>query len=169
MFKVAFPDWYSKYKDAFDAGVWLKDDPGPFLGRAIIYKLQGRLHKDFHDLGPSASFGVGDYTGGEMLFPQLHAKFSYVSPILHLSHHNNFYSRYDPGHVCIFFSSLIYHKVATFYPSTQTASQAEQNITPGRIGSVFFFPSASYKILKDRRPNWGYETAFGRNEALFNP
>lgn len=76
MFKAAFPEWYFKYKDAFDAGVWLKDDPGPFLGRAIIYKLQGRLHKDFHDLGPSASFGVGNYTGGEMLFPQLLAKFS---------------------------------------------------------------------------------------------
>jgi len=80
MFKAAFPQWYEKYRKAFDAGVWLREDPGPFLGRAIIYKLQGRMHKDRNDLGPSASFGVGDYTGGEMLFPQLGAKFSYVSP-----------------------------------------------------------------------------------------
>jgi hypothetical protein len=77
MFKAAFPDWYKKYRQAFDAGVWLRNDPGPFLGRAIIYKLQGTLHKDGQDLGPSASFGVGDYTGGEMVFPQLGAKFSY--------------------------------------------------------------------------------------------
>jgi hypothetical protein len=76
MFKATFPEWYDRYKEAFDAGVWLSEDPGPFLGRAIIYKLQGRLHKDRNDLGPSASFGVGNYSGGEMLFPQLHAKFS---------------------------------------------------------------------------------------------
>lgn len=76
MFQAAFPEWYEKYRVAFAAGVWLQHDPGPFLGRAIIYKLQGRLHKDVHDLGPSISFGVGNYTGGEMLFPQLKAKFS---------------------------------------------------------------------------------------------
>lgn len=80
MFQAAFPQWYDKYREAFDAGAWLREDPSPFLGRAIIYKLQGRLHKDRHDLGPLASFGVGDYTGGEMLLPQLGAKFSYVSP-----------------------------------------------------------------------------------------
>jgi hypothetical protein len=75
MFKAAFPQWHQMYEQAFAAGVWLQDDPGPFLGRAVIYKLQGRLHKDRHDMGPSASFGVGKYSGGEMLFPQLGAKF----------------------------------------------------------------------------------------------
>ncbi|KAF8956760.1 hypothetical protein BDZ97DRAFT_1955762 [Flammula alnicola] len=76
MFKVAFPEWHAKYRKAFEAGVWMSCDPGPYLGRAIIYKLQGHLHRDRHDLGPSASFGVGNYTGGEMLFPQFNAKFS---------------------------------------------------------------------------------------------
>ena len=75
MFKAAFPEWHQKYSKAFEAGQWLRGDPGPFLGRAIIYKLQGKVHKDRHDLGPSASFGVGLYSGGEMLFPQLKAKF----------------------------------------------------------------------------------------------
>jgi hypothetical protein len=75
MFKATFPQWHQRYEKAFAAGVWLQDDPGPFLGRAVIYKLQGRLHKDRHDIGPSASFGVGKYSGGEMLFPQLGAKF----------------------------------------------------------------------------------------------
>jgi len=37
---------------------------------------------------------------------------------------------------------------------------------PGRIGSVFFFPSQSYNILDGKREGWGYKTAFGRNEAL---
>jgi hypothetical protein len=79
MFRAAFPEWYNKYRDAFEAGVWLPKDPGPFLGRSIVYKLQGKLHKDQHDLGPSACFGVGDYTGGELILPQLGVKFSYVT------------------------------------------------------------------------------------------
>jgi hypothetical protein len=75
MIKVSFPEWYEKYRKVFEAGVWLREDPGPFLRRAIIYKLQRRLHKNANDLGPFASFGVGDYTCGKVLFPQLGAKF----------------------------------------------------------------------------------------------
>lgn len=76
LFETVFPEIYREYREAFEAGVWLSDDPGPFLGRAVIYKLQGRLHKDRHDVGPSACFPVGSFTGGEMLFPQLSAKLS---------------------------------------------------------------------------------------------
>jgi hypothetical protein len=77
-FKAVFPEWYQRYEPAFKAGVWLADDPGPFLGRAIIYKLQGRLHKDRHDVGPSVSFPVGQFSRGEMLFPQLKTKLQCV-------------------------------------------------------------------------------------------
>lgn len=76
MFETAFPAYYEQYQAAFDAGVWMEDDPGPFLGRAVIYKLQGKLHKDRNDVGPSVCFPVGTYSGGEMLFPQLGAKFT---------------------------------------------------------------------------------------------
>ena len=69
-----FPDWFTQYNNAFLAGRMFEDDPGPFLGRAIIYKLQGKLHKDQRDAGPSVSFGVGYYEGGEIYFPQLKAK-----------------------------------------------------------------------------------------------
>jgi hypothetical protein len=62
----------------------------------------------------------------------------------------------------------MFHKVSKFQPVIQTGSEAEQKITPGRIGSVFFFPVASYDILKDKRPGWGYQTAYGRNEALID-
>ena len=78
-FKMVFPDFYRTYKQAFEAGVWFSDDPGPFLGRAIVYKLQGKLHKDRHDVGPSVSFPVGQFTGGEMVFPQLNTKLQCVS------------------------------------------------------------------------------------------
>jgi len=74
LFEAAFPEIYKQYRQAFDAGVWLTEDPGPFLGHAIVYKLQGKLHRDRKDLGPSACFPVGFFDGGEMLFPQLKTK-----------------------------------------------------------------------------------------------
>jgi hypothetical protein len=75
-------------------------------------------------------------------------------------------TRYKAGHVCIFYSSTIFHKVAKFEPLPQTESQGQQKITPGRIGSVFFFPQASYEILEGKPPQWRYRTAFGKNEGL---
>lgn len=74
MFEAAFPEVYQDYRQAFEAGVWLKEDPGPFLGRAIIYKLQGKLHKDKKDVGPSVCFPTGAFSGGEMLVPQFGTK-----------------------------------------------------------------------------------------------
>jgi hypothetical protein len=76
MFQKTFPEAYVKYKKAFDAGRWFETDPGPWLGRAIVYKLQGALHTDRKDVGPAACFPCGFFSGGEMLVPQLKAKFS---------------------------------------------------------------------------------------------
>lgn len=75
LFKAFMPVEYAEYRAAFEAGKWVPGDPGPWLGRAIVYKLQGKLHKDKQDLGPSASFPVGFFEGGEMLIPQLESKF----------------------------------------------------------------------------------------------
>lgn len=163
-----FPEWYDIYQEAFEAGVWFADDPGPFLGRAIVYKLQGRLHRDRHDVGPSVSFPVGQYTGGEMVFPQLNVKLQCVFSIAKVPFLSRLLYRYAPGDFCIFFSSDIYHKVAPFIPLPQAPEQAAHNITPGRIGSVFFFPKNSLRILKGKPRRWGYTTAFGRNEHLYS-
>ena len=53
----------------------MKEDKGPWLGRALIYKLQGSLHVDEKDIGPTVSFPCGNYSGGEMLVPQFKGKF----------------------------------------------------------------------------------------------
>jgi hypothetical protein len=74
MFKAIYPAIYDKYMAAFQAGVWEKADPGPWLGRAIVYKLQVNLHNDGRDDGPTASFPVGFYNEGHMLVPDLKAK-----------------------------------------------------------------------------------------------
>ncbi|KAG6906933.1 hypothetical protein DXG01_011323 [Tephrocybe rancida] len=74
MFEVLYPETYTQYKEAFDAGVWMKEDPGPWLGRAVVYKLQIHLHLDDDDQGPTVSFPVGSYRNGRMIVPQLGAK-----------------------------------------------------------------------------------------------
>jgi hypothetical protein len=81
MFKAAWPDEYPAYQAAFEAGRWQVQDPGPWLGRAILYKLQVELHADHHDglkeddfVGPTASFCVGNFTGGPAFFPDLNTK-----------------------------------------------------------------------------------------------
>jgi len=79
IFETLMPDCYQRYKTAFDAGKWVVDDPGPWIGRVIVYKLQVSLHKDKNDGGPVASFPVGFFSGGEMLIPQLKAKLLYVT------------------------------------------------------------------------------------------
>lgn len=163
--KATFPDFYKDYMKPFEAGVFFRHDPGPFLARALIYKLQGRLHKDRHDKGPSISFGVGDYRGGEMILPQLGLKLLCVTLFFTLLSTYKIY-RYSPGDLAIFYSSEIFHKVIQFTPIEQSVSAQRQDIMPGRIGTVFFFPKASYDILQDKPPGWGHQTAFGQNEHL---
>ncbi len=78
MLKCVWPDHFRQYDEAFKAGQFWEEDPGPFLGRAVVYKLQVDLHKDNHDAGPSACFPAGSWeSGGELLVPQLGAKFQY--------------------------------------------------------------------------------------------
>jgi hypothetical protein len=101
-----------------------------------------------------------------MVFPQLNVKLQYVLSGKGISNVHLLY-RYSPGDFCIFFSSYIHHKVAPFVPLPQTPEQVAQNITPGQIGSVFFFPKNSLRILQGKPKRWGYWTAFGKNEHLF--
>ena len=73
MFKASFPQYYERYKKAFAAGVWYKEDKGPFLGRAVVWKLQVGLHQDGLDDGPALIFSCGQYKGGNLCLPQLDA------------------------------------------------------------------------------------------------
>ena len=42
------------------------------------------------------------------------------------------------------------------------------NVTPGRIGTVFFFPKDSLTILSDKQPRWATLTAMGRKPYVMN-
>jgi len=73
-FEVAFPNYYAKYKAAFEAGIWTTKDPGPWLGRAIVWKLPVQTHVDGLDDGPTAIFNIERYTGGKLSLPDLRVK-----------------------------------------------------------------------------------------------
>lgn len=83
LFQKSFPACYKKYKKVFDAGVWERADPGPFLGRALVWKLQVEPHRDGLDAGPAVCFPLGSFTGGELYFPDLGLKLRCKS------HHSN--------------------------------------------------------------------------------
>jgi hypothetical protein len=100
-----------------------------------------------------------------MLFPQFKTKLLWVFYLYIIILYSQ-RQRYEPGSVCIFYSSSIFHKVATFIPHQQTLKQKAEKLTPGCIGTVMFFPTESYELLKDKYPRWGQMTNFGKDEHL---
>jgi len=74
MFHAASLMYYKKYKKAFVAGCWTVEDKGPWLERAVVWKLQVGLHRDTLDEGPAACFPCGSYEGGQLCLPDLDAK-----------------------------------------------------------------------------------------------
>src|ERR1700722_3065843 len=77
-FAVAFLEEFAKYEKAFKTGVWYIEDPGPWLGCVIIYKLQVDCHQDQQNGGLTAIFNVGQYKGGFLYFPDLSLKLEYI-------------------------------------------------------------------------------------------
>ena len=76
MFKVSFPEKHEEYQAAFAAGRYTLEDPGPWLGRAIVHKFQLHPHRDgldpTHEL--AAAFNAGYYTGGSLYLMDLKVK-----------------------------------------------------------------------------------------------
>lgn len=69
--------------------------------------------------------------------------------------------RYEPGAVCISLSASLYHAVEKWHPIPCPPELQVDNITPGRIGTVFFFPEKSLQTLEGKPPGWMRETAGG--------
>lgn len=73
--------------------------------------------------------------------------------------------RYRPGDVCFFLSGSVYHAVSKWEP---TSMKAEDKLTPGRIGNVFFFPDTALSHLTGKPPGWGRATGFGSETGLYD-
>jgi hypothetical protein len=67
-------------------------------------------------------------------------------------------SRYDPGTVVIFLSGQLYHSVGEWTPGSYVE---KDELTPGRIGNVFFFPKASFDELYGKASEWNWKTLSG--------
>ncbi|KAG2336744.1 hypothetical protein BDR05DRAFT_896331 [Suillus weaverae] len=141
MFKVAYPDEFNVYEKAFEAGVWEVADPGPWLGRAIVWKLNVLPHRDGLDGGPTAIFCLGHFSGGEAYLTDLKLKLWY-----------------RPGDVLIFRAGDLYHAIG---PWKAEGGVTARGITPGRVGNVFFSPAHSLRALKDKSAGWMKSTAGG--------
>ena len=85
LFKHLFSKQYEEYQAAFNAGVWYTEDPGPWIGRAIVYKLDVQMHYNMCDGGPTATFLVGLFEGGCMELPTLKARLKYIIYLFSLS------------------------------------------------------------------------------------
>ncbi|SJL17872.1 uncharacterized protein ARMOST_21437 [Armillaria ostoyae] len=142
-FKILYPREYKLLKKVFDAGQWLMDEGTPFLGRAIVYKLPLKLHKDTKDFSITGTFPSGSYEGGGIIYPQLDAIF-----------------RYAPGDICFSIAVTLYHKLAAWTP---TIMNLHDPTTPGRVGTVFFCPAETVKQLEGKKPGEGVLTHYGRN------
>lgn len=160
IFKVFMPEKYAEYSAAFAAGKWFKHDPGPFIGRTIVYKLQLYAHFDANEAGPTISFPSGYFEGGYMEVPQLGARFEYVTHVV-IHSHSSFQPRYGPGTAILSWSGILAHRVAPWTPTVVPEDIAARGITPGRIGTVFMFPAASFRKLREEGTDWGTKTAFG--------
>ncbi|KAG2029514.1 hypothetical protein BDR03DRAFT_880547, partial [Suillus americanus] len=145
IFSVCFPKFYEKYRKAFEAGMWLTSDPGPWLGRAIVFKLQVYIHRDGLDAGPCVTFPMGFFTGGEAYFPDIEAKLVY-----------------RPGDILIFMSGALYHCVGQWCPAPVTPEMSDKGISMGQVSTVLFSPQTSLDLLEGKPPLWAQRTMGGK-------
>ncbi|KAF6755994.1 hypothetical protein DFP72DRAFT_1067298 [Ephemerocybe angulata] len=140
-FKLAFPEYFGPYDEAFLAGQHNMTDPGPFLGRALVWKMQVLPHQDGLDEGPAAIFPSGYFEGGVLSITDLNLRLAY-----------------RPGHLAYLMAGQLYHAVEEWKP---VASTGNESLTPGRASTVCFFPKLAYARLKGKRPKWNADTLSG--------
>lgn len=78
IFEACMPEEFAKLRKAFEAGKWFVGDPGPWIGRTIVYKLQLYAHFDPSEAGPTISFPAGYFRGGHFQVPRLGCQFMCV-------------------------------------------------------------------------------------------
>ncbi|KAJ7049599.1 hypothetical protein C8F01DRAFT_731431 [Mycena amicta] len=135
--RTFYPHWHTVYEQAFNAGKSNLLDPGPFLGRVIVWKLQVELHRDGLDIGPTLTSADGSFEGGAMVLPDFGCKFSYRC-----------------GHIGFGYYGALYHCVERWEPVPPPEHLAKHGVTSGRMSTVFFSPQRSLEALKDKVEFW---------------
>ncbi|KAF5334147.1 hypothetical protein D9757_015416 [Collybiopsis confluens] len=148
LFKHEFPKHHAKFKKAHAAGRWSEVDPGPHLGRVIVWKLQSKDHIDDADACPTITYVLGgNYSGGYMDLKDIRTRFLY-----------------PPGSVIMGFYGYLWHRVTDYVdqPCEPTEEAIKFSVTPGRVATVNYFPTGSFKQLHDKTADWGRRTDWGR-------
>lgn len=73
--KVFYPKYHLQYEQAFAAGKTNLFDPGPFLGRVLVWGLPVGNHRDGGDTHPTLTSPNGHFKGGPLYLPDLRLKF----------------------------------------------------------------------------------------------
>ncbi|KAJ7484586.1 hypothetical protein FB451DRAFT_1393121 [Mycena latifolia] len=104
-FHGVFLDYHARHLKAFNAGCYLQnDDPGLFIGHAIMWKLQVWAHLDSLEGGPVATTPEGAFQRGGLVFPDF-AQFGKVLKF-----------QYAPGNLCLCFAGALYHGMEEWEP-----------------------------------------------------
>ncbi|KAJ6553425.1 hypothetical protein B0H19DRAFT_1156413 [Mycena capillaripes] len=143
--KVAFPREYDGMKKVWSAGKLWERRSGCHNARALIYKLPVIPHWDGKDYGISLSFASGRFKGGYLYLPQFPLVFEY-----------------RPGTMAAFYASRTIHAVGEWEAEQM---EADDETTPGRIGTVFYIPYASMEVLGTKESEWALMTNYGRFPA----
>ena len=73
--KVFYPVAHREHWNTFEAGKMEDLDPGPFLGRVIVWGLPVGIHGDGLDRRPTLTTDSSFFTGGDMPLPDFRCKF----------------------------------------------------------------------------------------------
>ncbi|KAK1216501.1 hypothetical protein PQX77_020853 [Marasmius sp. AFHP31] len=146
-----FPEYYEESAVACKAAI-TRNSPvvGPWIGKAIVWKLQGSSHIDDHDIIPTATYPMGVYEGGYMDLIDIDTRLYY-----------------RPGDIILGWTEFLFHRVSQWtVPATISLEDqrvmSRWGLTPGRVGIVNFFTDTAYEMLKDKPAHWGPITLWGR-------
>jgi hypothetical protein len=163
-FKSLFPDQYSILRSSFEAGKIEESDPGPWLGRALVWKMQVAMHRDGLDGVMGAILNTGCYSGGCIYFPGIGLKLSWVS-VLSFTDFTLNYRRYGPGDIIYGLFDVLQHCVAEW--AAKTPNEDDPSMTAGRVGYVFFSPQSSVDLLIGKEPGWHIKTNKGQHSGRY--
>ncbi|THU80049.1 hypothetical protein K435DRAFT_611608, partial [Dendrothele bispora CBS 962.96] len=149
MFEKEFPQEFKAYRKAHKAARWCLHDPGPYIGKAIVWKLSSAAHLDEDDGCLTVTYPMGSFTGGNMDIYDLHARLLY-----------------DAGYVILGFTDFLFHRVSCWKIGSPDAKTLEfmkaTGVTPGRIRIVSFFSINTFNQVRNKESNWGLNTLWGR-------
>lgn len=147
-----FPATHKAALRHFKAGKYFEADTGPWLGRALGYKVPTTTHPDEGDSGTTFITSVGCYSGGCLEFLDLELTFAY-----------------RPGHMALGDFGNFFHRVSAWKDAEPDQVMKDlmqrHGLTSGRSFLVMFNKSETDERLKDKPSGWGLGTRFGADEV----